>query len=684
MSSFIQNDAYNGGSNGGNTKNYTFAQTTSIVMGENDVGNNATITSDLIISSQAGNIAVVNTSAPLGLYVPDTSTTSLKGAWQTITANSAVVAGSLYPICTIANIGSGFSSRISVQWSASGSTVSTSDLNLNYTAYSDTLSQSYNLSSLGYSQDPTIDGAFVVAKVSGVYYICFRPNVNFTMNVIRIECDYDMYNSPTFNLQPITAWLPALVSPTILTIASNTQVVNAVNSAVPIGTGCVTFAGLSYSGINVTVGAGSGYILGNALTYPPLSQKVSWNATTATFVFGVGATWIYAYTTGSASFSFNTTSTRPSASFKRQNIVLGVIYSYNGTTIAGVFNTPTMIESPNNALRDLTNLSYNPKNGFTIAGTGTLAINIGAGTVYGQGFNCSALDQNPDFYQAPAVTTAPIYLATQTTVAPASVTLIPSSQYNPSGSTLSALPATQYTNHRLFWIPDTNPSNTNKGQYILQYGQVLYTSQSSAQQAIAKENFNLNPFLQGAVLIGAITVISGASATNNTAQVFFTYTGVWGDFIGSGGLTSVSAQSSLLTFTMGRYSSSAVASSTGVGIPQVGDGTLNAPKGFSPIRNANASTIQGFLGTHITSFGSAISITINLRYITAIPSTGLAPTAGSIVGTTTFTTVTTGSGESFSISGSTSIPANSYIWLEVIDSTNTFNQTSVAGCLSLS
>ena len=148
-------------------------------------------------------------------------------------------------------------------------------------------------------------------------------------------------------------------------------------------------------------------------------------------------------------------------------------------------------------------------------------------------------------------------------------------------------------------------------------------------------------------------------------------------------LSDVAAIQAYQTFTFGRYSNTGPGTNTGVGVPQTTDGTITAPKGFMPIRSFSTSTAQSVLGHFVNNFGTAISITVELRYTTSIPSTGLAPTGGSLAGTTTFTTSTTGGGNAFTISGTSSIPANAYVWVNVIDSINAYSQTNCAGTVKL-
>lgn len=149
-------------------------------------------------------------------------------------------------------------------------------------------------------------------------------------------------------------------------------------------------------------------------------------------------------------------------------------------------------------------------------------------------------------------------------------------------------------------------------------------------------------------------------------------------------IAAIPAGSAFETYTMGRYSLGGIAASTGVGVPMTGDGTINAPKGFSPIQTFSASTSQRVKGHHVCNYGSSIGIEIELRFTATIPAGGLSPTAGTLAGSTLFNTTINGAGNKFEITSNTTIPAGSYVWLRVIDNTNSFAQTVVSATIKAS
>ena len=124
-------------------------------------------------------------------------------------------------------------------------------------------------------------------------------------------------------------------------------------------------------------------------------------------------------------------------------------------------------------------------------------------------------------------------------------------------------------------------------------------------------------------------------------------------------------------FTVGRSSSVAVAANTGIGITMVGDGTVNAPRGFVPITLHSDSATQTVLGSFVTTTtGNPISI--QLRTAPSIPAFGLTPQGGTLLAETTFTPTDSSVGNQFTINSTTPVTAGSLVWINVVDTISAF------------
>lgn len=147
---------------------------------------------------------------------------------------------------------------------------------------------------------------------------------------------------------------------------------------------------------------------------------------------------------------------------------------------------------------------------------------------------------------------------------------------------------------------------------------------------------------------------------------------------------SVYANKDCQIFSIGRSSNVTIGGNAGVGIPNVGDGSTNAPRGFIPCITLSQASTAMFKGIYYVNYGSALNITVQLRYATSIPTNGLTPNGGTLIAQSSYTTnPSLYNGITVTVSGNTSIPSGSYVWINVVDTTNGFAQSSIGGAIKL-
>ena len=263
------------------------------------------------------------------------------------------------------------------------------------------------------------------------------------------------------------------------------------------------------------ISAGSGVI------YDPINLariNVTWNnlvAKTTTFPINSILTYVSINSAGQAF----TQTTQPTNTEIRNQILLGVLVSFNNPIISTVHTTPVSVLAGTNQLSDLSRaLGYFNINGNIIANAGT-ALNIfkSTGHMYAYGSNFHNDVKNPNTIELPAIDTRLGFGGTfqyrfqdGTSSALSLTNLIPNildvgTPY-PSGPTYTG---PTYTNNR--WGTSrvySFMSNTLK----LQAPQFSYGSAIEAIKSINIEGYITEPSLLNGILIGFI--ISRGGATN--------------------------------------------------------------------------------------------------------------------------------------------------------------------------
>lgn len=281
---------------------------------------------------------------------------------------------------------------------------------------------------------------------------------------------------------------------------------------------------------SVAISGLTGYIVDTVtdLNNPTVTRVQSNNRTAA--LTGASLTRSITWWRMAADGSLIQQATKPTNSERRTSLQLGVT-AYD--TVAGALvecqTLPDVAMTPLNQFGDLTN-SLGPfrVSGLRVTPNGAnLSIDHSAGTVFARGFNHyngPTLTRDPHVQndaaevalsfrrvlRAPGVSTPPV------------VNVLDPANYDLNG-VLTAVGggAGSATIQRLWLIPT---SDTN-ADYVMQYGQSVYTSLANAAAAIGSGMFVPHPVTDDAVLIAYICVVRTATALNDPAQATFVHPG---------------------------------------------------------------------------------------------------------------------------------------------------------------
>lgn len=222
--------------------------------------------------------------------------------------------------------------------------------------------------------------------------------------------------------------------------------------------------------------------------------------------------------------------TKPTNAERRTSLQLGVTaYDTAAGALVQCQTLPDIAMTPLNQLGDLMNgLGPFRVSGLRVTANGAnLSINHDAGTVFAHSFN---------HYNGPILTRDPHTLndAAETALSfrrvlrapgpstpPLVTTLDPANYDNAGVLTAVGGGAGSATIQRVWLIPT---SDTN-ADYIVQYGQSVYTSLANAAAAIGSGMFVPHPVTEDAVLIAYICLIRTATALNDPAQATIVHPG---------------------------------------------------------------------------------------------------------------------------------------------------------------
>ena len=307
-------------------------------------------------------------------------------------------------------------------------------------------------------------------------------------------------------------------------------------STVNNSTGVFVFSGLSkVSSTQFSVAPVKGWIVDD--TTNPLSPQIfyvdySGGTHTDSYVSTDFETFVYLTSGG-------TISQQPiplTEQQRRQNIFLGKIGHPDKTSINLVFSQPDFVLSPLAQLRDMFT-PINLINGgvYPSANGSNLKFNTSAGFLYGLGINFVSSTLNPNALSISGTSPCTFQYRTQTGGTVTNVTDIDPLNYD-VGGVKTPITGTKATNQRIFLLQN--------GTFRVQYGQNEYNTLTQAIEALQTETFTPFPnFINNAVLIGILTVLSTATDLTDSSKARFFFASKFGETIGAaGGVSTTNLQ----------------------------------------------------------------------------------------------------------------------------------------------
>lgn len=213
---------------------------------------------------------------------------------------------------------------------------------------------------------------------------------------------------------------------------------------------------------------------------------------------------------------------------RRQNIFLGKIGHPDKTTINLVFSQPDFVLSPLAQLRDMF-VPINLINGgvYPSPNGANLNFNTSAGYLYGLGINFAVSTLSPNTIYVSGQSPTTFQYRTQTGGTITNVTAIDPTKWD-VGGVVTNITGTKATNQRIYLLQN--------GTFRVQYGQTEYNQLSAAIAGIQTETFVTFPnFINNAILIGILSVLSTATDLSDTTKAQFFLTSKFGETVGAAG-----------------------------------------------------------------------------------------------------------------------------------------------------
>jgi hypothetical protein len=276
---------------------------------------------------------------------------------------------------------------------------------------------------------------------------------------------------------------------------------------------------------------------------------------------------------------------------------LCIVTSSDLTNVTGINYNTAFVRRPQDMMRQMLNVVGNPKRGFGLSGRADLGFDVASGIFYLLGSNAGIGgfgDQSYiDVATAGAISKPFLLRATSGSINTTQFDTLDPSNFNPSGTTISAVPNNNWQNMRVFGtFENVNPQNGNGLLLVVQYGPATYNTADDARTALASESFIANATTEKLTLLGVVQIKQGATNTNSTGNAVFIASGVWGDLGGSGGgglalsvvdTTTIDLTLDALTNTLqasvvdGSITSAKIADGSIVG-DDIADGTITGSK----------------------------------------------------------------------------------------------------------
>lgn len=265
------------------------------------------------------------------------------------------------------------------------------------------------------------------------------------------------------------------------------------------------------SGTSVNIPAGSAWIVppGND---PSQSDEITWDAQTITMQF-LSSSFTTTIVVDNTGVIQQIPGRAIGANF-RSFAVLGVVEHINGV-VNNVITRPSIFGDDGYRARDAVSLLANTViNGALVTPNSVsgLQLDVAQGTIFIPGGSANTVDSPNTFNVPPQQNIQFRPLAGQNTLTALTATL-PVGSYDANGAgTVAALPNPgDATVHRLFYL---------YGQYVLAYGQQVYSSVENALSFIAwdRTKFKKSLYLADATLMAEIIAIRSATNLNLIAQ----------------------------------------------------------------------------------------------------------------------------------------------------------------------
>lgn len=307
-------------------------------------------------------------------------------------------------------------------------------------------------------------------------------------------------------------------------------------STVNSSTGVFEFTGLTkVTNTTFNVAPIKGWIVDD--TTNPLSPQlyyISYSGGVHTDNYVTTSNETFVYLTSGGTIGQQTTNL--TSQQRRQNIFLGKLGHPDKTAINLVFSQPDFVLSPLAQLRDMFS-PINLINGGVVPSTNgaNLKFNTNAGYLYGLGINFSNDTLNPNSLYLSGTSPCTFQYRTQTGGTTSNVTDIDPTKYD-VGGVVTNITGTKATNQRIYLLQN--------GSFRVMYGQQTYNTLTLAIEALQTETFVPFPnFVNNAVLIGILTVLSTATDLTDTSKARFFFASKFGETVGAaGGISTTTLQ----------------------------------------------------------------------------------------------------------------------------------------------
>ena len=377
------------------------------------------------------------------------------------------------------------------------------------------------------------------------------------------------------------------------------------------------------------IASGVGYIVNYDTPSAPTIDRIAigpFTAQTVTNLASADFTWVMINSAGAIVQQAAT----PTATQRRQNIVLGRLNHSNRTNISFANTVPDFEFSPISQFGDLVDSlgPFNVSGNLISANGANLSMNKSAGTMFHKSFNYSSTTNSPHVISTAVLTPVTFAYQNQTGSPGTYVTVLDPTKYDNAGTTTTVPSSNNATVQRVYLFG----SNTLR----VQRGQAVYATFASALQGYAQENFVESPIVSGfSVPLAYIIMTKSCTSLLNTACSKIIPAAKFGGSTGgagSGGTT---------TFQQA-YNNSVqpqiTVDSTQLGV-QIRDASTPIGSSLFAIQNNAGST--NYLGVDVnglstTNFvGTGTTGAVRVHNLTTTQKNALTPAAGMIVWDTT-------------------------------------------------